>query len=180
MISGLAVVYYRDGDPGTEYKLPWGDVERIKRGAFDDVLGGADVAALVNHEPNQILGRTSAGTLRLTDTPDGLRYDVDPPDTQLGRDTAVSIARGDIRGSSFGFNVDAKDITIERDDSGRMVNWITRVSELFDVGPVTFPAYKGTTAFMRAMSRRDDYLLAINRRRHARACRVMRLAVLTD
>ncbi|MCT7656157.1 HK97 family phage prohead protease [Oceanimonas sp. NS1] len=60
--------------------------------------------ALFNHDPNFVLGRTRSGTLALSVDADGLRYEIDPPDTQTVRDLVLApLARGDITGSSFAF-----------------------------------------------------------------------------
>ncbi|OQM39292.1 peptidase [Citrobacter braakii] len=79
--------------------------EIIRPGAFDDVLQD-DVRALFNHDPNFILGRTSAGTLALTVDERGLRYDITAPETQTIRDLVLApMQRGDINQSSFAFRV---------------------------------------------------------------------------
>ena len=104
-VTGYAAVYYREGESGTEYRL-WGDTyERIAPGAFDVALREDDVRALFNHDPNVVLGRNGAGTLRLSSDATGLRYEIDMPDTQAAQDVALSISRGDISGSSFAFQV---------------------------------------------------------------------------
>ncbi|HEG42602.1 MAG TPA: HK97 family phage prohead protease, partial [Phycisphaerales bacterium] len=82
--------------------------EKIRVGAFDDVLDD-DVRALKNHDPNLLLGRTRSGTLRLTANKTGLRFEVDTPDTNVGRDTVEEIRRHDISGCSFGFIVDLEE-----------------------------------------------------------------------
>lgn len=121
--------------------------EQIAPGAFRDAIGRDDVRALFNHDPNIVLGRTSAGTLALVEDARGLRYDIDPPDTSDGRDVRTLVARGDVQGSSFSFEVDED----EWDYSGDTpVRTITRVT-LYDVGPVTFPAYEQTTVSARSL-----------------------------
>ena len=108
-LAGLAAVYYREAVPGTEYEVyppPSGLRERIMPGAFADALArGRDVICAVDHwtGAGRLLGRLSAKTLRLSDAPDGLRYEVDLPDTQAARDLAELIKRGDVAGSSFSF-----------------------------------------------------------------------------
>jgi len=119
--------------------------EQIAPGAFASAVDRDDVRALFNHDPNYVLGRTSAGTLRLIEDADGLRYDIDPPDTSVGRDVTTLVARGDVQGSSFSFEVEAD----EWDHSAKpSLRTITRV-KLHDVGPVTFPAYEQTSVSAR-------------------------------
>lgn len=151
-IVGYAAVFYRTDDAGTEYRLASDAVERIAPTAFDRVLAGSvDVRGLVNHDPGQVLGRTTAGTMRLSTDSRGLRYEIDVPDTQIGRDLATSIQRGDITGSSFTFRVDSSGQRWQRDAARNVdVRTITSVSGLLDVGPVTFPAYESTSAAMRS------------------------------
>lgn len=112
--------------------------EKIDPGAFDDVLND-DVRAVFNHDPNFILGRTEAGTLKISTDAKGLVYEVELPDTSQGRDLAVSIERGDITQSSFRFSVE--DDAWTEDDDGRTVRTIKKVARLVDVSPVTYPAY---------------------------------------
>ncbi len=146
LITGYAAVFYRAGDAGTEYEMWPGLVERIMPTAFDKAIASNDVRALFNHDPAVVLGRSSAGTLRLSVDERGLRYEIDPPDTTAARDLIQSIRRGDISGSSFAFMPVA---TTHRDDGPTKYIERTEV-ELFDVGPVTFPAYSGASTGVRA------------------------------
>ena len=144
-IVGLGAVYY-DGTPETEYELWTGGVERILPGAFTRAVKEDDVRGLFNHDSNLVLGRNSAGTMLLADAAEGLAYDITVPDTQIGRDLAESIRRGDVTGSSFSFIV--TDETWSKED-GVEIREIKGV-QLFDTGPVTFPAYEATTAGVRS------------------------------
>ena len=80
-ITGYAAVFYRDGDHSTEYVL-WDDqfsraVERVTPSAFSRALREKqDIRALFNHDPNQLLGRTTAGTATVTVDETGLRYEI--------------------------------------------------------------------------------------------------------
>lgn len=149
-IVGYAAVYHQPGDAATEYRLGPDIVERIAAGAFDI---SQDVRALFNHDPSQLLGRTKSGTLRLTSDSRGLRYEIDIPDTSVGRDIAESIKRGDITGSSFGF-IPTK-ATWTRDEQRKVdVRTIDKV-DLMDVGPVVFPAYGGATTGLRSGDGQD-------------------------
>jgi HK97 family phage prohead protease len=144
-IFGYAAVFY-DGTPETEYEL-WTNVrERIMPGAFDRAIGeGDDVRGLFNHDANNLLGRSTAETLALRADDTGLRYDIQPPDTQIGRDVVTMIERGDLTGSSFAFIVTDEDWRKEDKQEIREIRGV----QLFDVGPVTYPAYEATTTNLR-------------------------------
>ena len=143
-IVGHAAVFY-DGSRGTEYELWPGTFERVMPGSFDKALGD-DVRGLFNHDSNAILGRTKSGTMRINVDAKGLRYEIDVPDTTVGRDVSESIRRGDVTGSSFGFQItDEQWLKVD----GKRVREIRGV-RLFDAGPVLFPAYEGTSTGVRA------------------------------
>lgn len=148
MIVGYSAVFYRSGDAGTEFQL-WSDlIERIRPGAFDRAMKEKhDVRGLFNHDPNQILGRTAAGTMRLSVDSVGLRYEIDPPESATG--VMEAIKRGDVTGSSFAFNVTRQ--TFEDRKGEPSLRWIEDV-DLFDSGPVTYPAYAATNAGIRGVS----------------------------
>ncbi|MBW0117022.1 HK97 family phage prohead protease [Pseudonocardia abyssalis] len=126
-----------------------GHLEVISATAFKRVLDDAatDVRALWNHNPDHLLGRQSSGTLRLGTDSEGLEFEVDLPDTTLGRDVQVLAERGDISGASFAFVPgDDEWSTVE----GRRVRTHTSVARLLDVSPVTFPAYEGASVTLRS------------------------------
>lgn len=78
--------------------------ETVKAGAFTRSLSAPDgILALYDHERRSILGRAGARTLRLSQDSKGLEFELDLPDTSLGRDLAVLVERGDVQGCSFGF-----------------------------------------------------------------------------
>lgn len=147
VLVGMAAVFYRAGDEGTEYEL-WKDVlERIASGAFDRALKERhDVAGLLNHNPDNLLGRSTSGTLRLSKTKEGLRYEIDLPDTTAGRDTKESLSRGDLNGSSFAFRVTGEKWETDGDLEIRTITDV----DLRDVGPVVYPAYTATSAGLRS------------------------------
>ena len=123
--------------------------EKIKAGAFDESLKTSDVRCLKNHDPNLILGRTTSKTLRLESNSVGLKFDNDMPDTNAGKDTREEIRRGDISGCSFSFTVDEEDWKHFKDKPSERT--IIKVGRLFDVGPVTYPAYPDTTVAARSL-----------------------------
>lgn len=166
-IVGLAAVYYDPNDPaGTQYQLWDNYFERILPGAFDRAVKEDDVRALQNHDPRLLLGRSTTGTLSLELTDAGLSYRITPPPTVVGRDTVTLLERGDLDGSSFAFNISAGGVewTEERVKVGgnEITIYIRNIKavELYDVGPVTYPAYTGTSAGTRSPSmfvdRRSD------------------------
>lgn len=158
VIAGYASVFFRDGDPATEYEIWPADkygprlVERIMPGAFDRAIKEDDIRGLFNHDPSFVLGRRAAGTLRLFVDQIGLRYEIDPPDTQTARDLLANLRRGDISGSSFAFlprDTAHREIAASGEKPAEIILERHEV-ELFDVGPVTFPAYTGATSGVRA------------------------------
>lgn len=127
----------------------WGFREQIAPGAFGDALKVSDVRALFNHDPNYILGRQSAGTLQLSEDDVGLFYEITPPDTQWARDITASIERGDIKESSFAFSMSGG--VEEWDDSATpAIRTIRAIGALYDVSPVTYPAYPSATSGVRS------------------------------
>lgn len=122
--------------------------EQVAPGAFSKAILTDDVRALVNHNPDMVLGRNKAGTLTLSEDERGLHFDIVAPNTQWARDLQVSVKRGDINQCSFGF-------TTIRDDWRTMGGKDERTLlelELHDVSIVTYPAYEATQA-----SARDIY-----------------------
>lgn len=141
--------------------LGFGDFEFreiIAPGAFDDVLND-DVRALLNHDHNHVLARSKngQGSLRLGVDEVGLHYEFEAPDTQAGRDLLASIQRGDVDQSSFSFTVDrdGQDFEEHQEGDGPTIakRTITKVKRLFDVSPVTFPAYPDATVAVRSFEK---------------------------
>ena len=145
-IRGYAARYYKQNAP-VESKDLGGFVERIMPGAFDEAIKrGTDIVALYNHDPMFILGRESSGTLRVFLDEDGLRYEIDAPESR--QDVVEAILRGDVRGSSFAFRVSGPGEQWSRDTEGRQVRSIVAVDGIFDVGPVLKPAYPASDSFV--------------------------------
>ena len=117
--------------------------ETIAHGAFDRVISeNQDVRCLVDHDSGRIIGRTEAGTMRLSVDSTGLRYEIDVADTTPGRDVITSIARGDVTGSSFAFTVveNGQDWSTVDGEQRRELTDL----DVWDTGPVAFPAYAAT------------------------------------
>lgn len=154
-ITGYGIVFYREGDPSTEYELWEGAVERVHPNFADRAMSEKqDIRGLFNHDANRVLGRTLSGTMTLTKDATGIRYDIlynDNDDDH--RNTREKTSRGDVSGSSFAFN--ANKVQWEKREDGVEVRWLMD-GDIYDVGPVTYPAYGGTTAVMRAVSDVSD------------------------
>lgn len=142
-IVGHAAVFNTETDIGGYFR------EKVAPGAFRDAIGRDDVRALFNHDPNFVLGRNKSGTLRMAEDDVGLAVEIDPPDTQIARDLLVSMERGDISQMSFGFMVRKQEW--EEDDKGVVTRTLIEV-ELFDVSPVTYPAYPTTDVAVRSLA----------------------------
>lgn len=141
LIGHAAVFNSRSEDMG-------GFVEIIEPGAFARSLD-ADIRALFNHDTNFVLGRTTSQTLTLREDGKGLRVEIMPPNNALMRDLVMApIERGDINQMSFGFRVRAGGSRFEEEEDGTIVRFLNDL-ELFEVSPVTFPAYPETDVAVR-------------------------------
>ena len=127
--------------------------EKVRKGAFEESIGRDDIRALFNHDPNYVLGRNRAGTLELVEDNVGLRVRITPPDTSWARDITTSIRRGDISQMSIGFVVEDDEWSSKDGIDTRELKKV----RLFDVSPVTFPAYTATDVGVRAMQEYDVY-----------------------
>lgn len=120
--------------------------EKIDPGAFSETIKTDDIRALWNHDSNYPLGRNKSGTLTLSEDDHGLKIDVTPPDTQWARDLMTSIERGDVDQMSFGFEtLSDKWETVDKEEIRTLIK-----VRLYDVSPVTFPAYPDTTVALRS------------------------------
>lgn len=177
-VVGYAAVFYRENDPSTEYELWPGVIERVMPGAFDRALGEDDVRALFNHDPDNLLGRTKSGTTRLSVDTVGLRYEIDlDPKDPLHARVANMLERGDLDGSSFQFSTRTD---TWRMDGGKEIRELRDV-KLYDVGPVTFPAYEGASSGARSndlaetRSSRDKWVASHSAEAAARDCQLRRV-----
>lgn len=141
-ITGHAAIFNEYTDIG------W-FMERIMPGAFKDSIKSDDIRALFNHDPNYVLGRNIAKTLTLKEDRDGLAIEIDPPDTTWARDLMHSIDRGDISQMSFGFQTIEDKWEYSEKEGEPDKRDLIKV-RLFDVSPVTFPAYEGTDVAVRS------------------------------
>ena len=145
-IEGYSALF----DSETIISTWWGDSwrETIRMGFFQPAIkNGHDVRALFNHDANFVLGRTTSPkkTLTLREDETGLFASIAPPNNSIGRDVVESIERGDISGQSFAFTI-AQEKWVKGDaKKGQLdLRELLLVDTLYDVGPVTYPAFEDT------------------------------------
>lgn len=144
--TGYAALFNSRADIGGWF------TEVIAPGAFTETLKSSDVRALFDHDSGRVIGRSTSGTLRLSEDDTGLSVEIDLPDTNDGRDLAVLMERGDITGMSFGFRV-----TKEQWDETVEPNLRTILAaDLFEVSAVAWPAYENTEIALRTLENAKD------------------------
>lgn len=128
--------------------------ERYQKGCFDESIRSSDVRCMFNHNVNQILGRTSNGTLTLDPSGDALTYSV-----RINSDDPMAVAvwarvrRGDVVGGSTWFiPTEVHTARRETKDGYEEDDTIVR-AELWEQGPVVDGAYTDTDAAARARMR---------------------------
>jgi len=127
--------------------LPW--IETVAPGAFADALkAGADVLLLRDHKQELLMGRTTAGTLSLKDSPEGLQFRCKLPNTTQAADLLESIGRKDITGVSFGFTV--QDDLWADDGAGNLVRTLRAVT-LWELSVCSFAAYPDSKVSIRSV-----------------------------
>lgn len=135
--------------------------EKIARDAFAD-CDMSDVIACFNHNPDNLLARTSSGTLTLNVDERGLRFSFEAPRTTLGNDILEQVRRGDISKCSFRFVV-GEDSWVYADEGNGLEydeRTLLKIRKLFDVAPVVYPAYKDTEVSVRHLEdRKAEHLL---------------------
>jgi HK97 family phage prohead protease len=125
---------------------PW--FEKIRAGAFAKTIREADIRSLWQHDVNFVLGRNKTGTLRLWEDEMGLAFEAFPPETDLVRDLVMApIKRGDVDQMSFLF--DAVQVNWIEAEAQAPVREVVE-ARLYEVSPVTFPAYTQTDVNARA------------------------------
>lgn len=125
--------------------------EKIAPTAFTKSLAENDIRALYNHDSSLILGRVSAGTLRISSDSSGLSFALDLPDTSYARDLAELLGRGDITGCSFGFFTRSDHWEIDPKTKERIRT--LKDVDLREISLVGDPAYpSGTSAALRSLN----------------------------
>jgi HK97 family phage prohead protease len=131
-----------------------GFTETIRRGAFRESLRSrGNIMFYYNHDSNQVLASTRAGTLRLEEDERGLKVSASIAPTSYGRDAKILVERGDVTGFSFGFSMPSDGRGDEWNAEG--TERVLKSVRLFEVSLVGSPAYTGTngTAVMRGLDK---------------------------
>jgi Escherichia/Staphylococcus phage prohead protease len=128
-------------------------IERVKQGAFTRALEEKqDVRCCFNHNPDNVLARTTNGTLVLDQDKKGLSYDADlDARTHIAQDVRCFVDRGDVTGCSFAFSVRKQTWTEVEEDGFTTYQREIEDVDLYELGPVLFPAYEGTSVGARAV-----------------------------
>jgi len=142
VIEGYAAVFNKDSEDFGGWH------ERISPGAFSDVLSD-NVLALFNHEKSLVLGRNGKN-VTITQDEVGLKYKVKLPDTSLARDLKELVKDGIISQSSFAFTVAEQEWRHSENKGEPSVRTIKKIKRLYDVSPVTSPAYPDATVGARS------------------------------
>jgi len=124
-------------------------LEQVAPGAFKKTIRENDIRALWNHNTDLVLGRNKAGTLTLAEDEKGLKVEIVPPDTQAGRDALTSIKRGDVSQMSIAFQAIKQEWFYPEDKKELPVRTI-KEAKLYEVSPVTFPAFEATSISARS------------------------------
>ena len=141
-VVGYAAVF---NSPARVFERGKAFTETIAPGAFRNALAsGGDIISTFNHDNNRFLGRTSNKTLRLSEDEQGLKFELDLPDTATGNEVRALIERGDLRGASFRFGVRKGGETWDKDSR--------TLTDLYldELGPVVQPVYSSTSVGLRS------------------------------
>lgn len=164
MLKGRAVVYGEETLIGDER---WGFKEEIRAGALKDSIAGDDVIATYNHNADNLLGRVSNGTLRMSDSADGLDVEIDlDPETSMGKDLMRLVARRDVTGMSFAFTVESEE-RVQGKKRGDLDKYIVTKARVFELGPVAMPAYASTSVSLARSKRHESEAAAERQAREA-------------
>lgn len=148
-ITGYAAVFNQPADIGSF-------TEEIETSFFEGRLND-DVVALFNHDPNMILARNGVSMTLEVDAV-GLRYTFEAPDTTTGNDVLKSIQRGDIKASSFAFTVE--EMIFDYREGEKPHRRLVKAEKIYDVSPVTYPAYESTSVSARTEQLVSDLIKA--------------------
>ena len=149
VIGGLAITFENPTNLG-----PY--IEVISRDAAKDCLPRTDIVCLLNHNSDKPMARESNKTLSITEDEQGVSFKAILNNTSYSKDCYEAVKRADIKSCSFQFSVDEDGEEWSTNSEGIPVRRINRFSGLFDVSPVTFPAYESTNVSTRSKDIADE------------------------
>lgn len=154
-IEGYALVFNQESRIMFDFEKRHYFKEVIKPSAISkELIEQSDIKALLEHDNRRMLARSfnGKGTLQLEVDEIGLKYRFVAPSTSDGDYAVEMINRGDIFGSSFAYTSDEeRDVKYSRDKDGYAVRTVEKFSGIYDVSPVSDPAYSQTSVSVRAM-----------------------------
>lgn len=157
-IEGYAVVFGQESRVLYDKTKKRFFVEVIEPGAVtEEMLREWDIKALCEHNKERMLARSfrGAGSLSLSVDSYGVKYRFVAPNTPDGDYVVEMIKRGDMFGSSFAYWADEKkNVRYEMRTDGKLLRRVRSVDRMFDVSPVSDPAYTGTEVSVRSL---DEY-----------------------
>lgn len=176
--EGMAIVY---NDETVLFKhVDIEEREVILPGAATESLENDDWRAVWNHQNAVVLGRKSNGTLEINETESGVLVRIHFPDSEEGRSKFESVKRGDVNQMSFAF------VPLEEKEERLVMDGVTiyrtTISKMkvYEVSPVTFPAYENTTISSREKQKRDRIIAEASADDQAEASASMRSAELRE
>lgn len=146
-VEGYAAVFNSWTNIGTWFR------EMIAPGSVGPALQRSDIRALFNHDPNHLLARTSSGTLEVREDDKGMYFEFDMPESR--QDLYELIKRGDLNQCSFAFTVAREEWRYNKDED-KEERVIQEFDTIYDVGPVTYPAYESTSISARCKEKLDE------------------------
>jgi uncharacterized protein len=138
--------------------------ENLAAGCFSRCLRkNPDILMFRGHDPTAILARCSNRTLVVQEDDQGLKFEAELQDTQVARDVYTDVKAANIRGMSFGMVVHSDhwseiddcdpdtDDDCDDEDRGRVPLRTVVDCDLFEISPVSMPAYGDTEVNARAL-----------------------------
>jgi HK97 family phage prohead protease len=142
-------------------KLGWFK-EKIEPTALD-YANMEEMKSFYNHDPNYTLASLRNKTVSITISETSCDYDIIAPDNQTIKDMVLApIKRGDVTGSSFMFDIAEDGDEWERGADGVYLRTIYKIETVYEMGPVSMPAYLQTSTSL--VSRSLDEVIAMTKK----------------
>ena len=160
-VDGIGIVY------NSKTEIFPGITESIEPGAFSESLSSfRTIKSFINHNPTKILSTTrSEPALEILDSEDFLEFSAPIPPTTYGQDLVVNLKRGNIKGASFSFSISENGDRYKKMPDGTLHRTIV-AAEIYEVGPVTNPAYEQTDVGLRSKEFFDQLKKSIEKKSH--------------